>query len=207
MPPPQPASKHICEKLVPLSKTLNQPEVHSAFRVPLPTWALTAWIVLPFGIAVLALFTNGADYLVGGLVVGLGLGVLEALVQGYVSGTWSNAIAFVVMSPQLVKPDYAVNVEESLLKELHANELSELDVMCIVTIPNHQPDKMTINLLGPIIINVNKRCAVQIICTDEHLHVDPVLAGVGRFGPYVRHGSKYKSIPAESGMSKNHGSV
>ncbi len=35
-PLPQPASKHICEKLVPLSKTLNQPEVHSAFRVPLP---------------------------------------------------------------------------------------------------------------------------------------------------------------------------
>ena len=35
-PLPQPASKHICEKLVPLSKALNQPEVNSAFRVPLP---------------------------------------------------------------------------------------------------------------------------------------------------------------------------
>lgn len=39
----------------------------------------------------------GLGNLVGGLVVGLGLGVLEALIQGYSSGSWSNAIAFVVM--------------------------------------------------------------------------------------------------------------
>jgi DNA topoisomerase-1 len=29
---------------------------------------------------------------------------------------------------------------------------------------------------------------------------EPVLAGVGRFGPYVRHGSKYKSIPADESV-------
>jgi len=39
----------------------------------------------------------GLGNLVGGLVVGLALGVLEALIQGYAAGSWSNAIAFVVM--------------------------------------------------------------------------------------------------------------
>ena len=39
----------------------------------------------------------GLGNLVGGLVVGLALGVLEALIQGYSAGSWSNAIAFVVM--------------------------------------------------------------------------------------------------------------
>ncbi|MCX6071195.1 MAG: branched-chain amino acid ABC transporter permease [Chloroflexi bacterium] len=39
----------------------------------------------------------GLGNLVGGLVVGLGLGILEAVVQGYIPGSWSNAIAFVVM--------------------------------------------------------------------------------------------------------------
>lgn len=29
---------------------------------------------------------------------------------------------------------------------------------------------------------------------------EPVLAGVGRFGPYVRHGAKYKSIPADENV-------
>jgi flagellar assembly factor FliW len=91
-----------------------------------------------------------------------------------------GAVAFVVMSPQLVKDDYAVNIETSLLKELHAEEVAELEVMCIVNIPHNQPDKMTINLLGPIIINVNKRCAVQIICPDENYsHRHPVIAQKG----------------------------
>jgi DNA topoisomerase-1 len=29
---------------------------------------------------------------------------------------------------------------------------------------------------------------------------EPVLAGVGRFGPYVKHGAKYKSIPADESV-------
>lgn len=35
-PLPQPAADHICERLQPLSKALNRPEVHAAFRVPHP---------------------------------------------------------------------------------------------------------------------------------------------------------------------------
>ena len=33
-PLPQPASKHICDSLQPLSRALNRPEIHEAFRVP-----------------------------------------------------------------------------------------------------------------------------------------------------------------------------
>jgi ferrous iron transport protein B len=35
-PLPQPASKHLCEKLQPLSQALNRPEIQAAFRVPHP---------------------------------------------------------------------------------------------------------------------------------------------------------------------------
>jgi branched-chain amino acid transport system permease protein len=39
----------------------------------------------------------GLGNLPGGLVVGLALGIVEALAQGYLPGSWSNAIAFVVL--------------------------------------------------------------------------------------------------------------
>jgi len=53
------------------------------------------------GVSIIA----GLGNLPGGLVVGLGLGILEALIQGYLPGTWSNAIAFVVLLVvMLVKP-------------------------------------------------------------------------------------------------------
>lgn len=76
-------------------------------------------------------------------------------------------LAFVVMNPQLVKPDYSIDVEEGLLKELDVEESTDLEVVCIVTIPRGEPNKMTINLLGPIIINSQNRYAAQIVCDKE----------------------------------------
>lgn len=39
----------------------------------------------------------GLGNLTGGLIVGLALGILEALAMGYIAGSWSNVISFVVM--------------------------------------------------------------------------------------------------------------
>ena len=85
-------------------------------------------------------------------------------------------LAFVVMNPQLVKPDYSVDVEEGLLKELGVKASTDLEVVCIVTIPRNEPNKMTINLLGPVIINSQNRFAAQIICDKErYSHHYPVI--------------------------------
>ena len=88
-----------------------------------------------------------------------------------------GAVAFVVMNPRLVKSDYTVDIQEALLQELGAGDVSDLEVMCIVTIPPNRPENMTINLLGPIVINVKKRCATQIITSEEkYSHRHPILA-------------------------------
>ena len=95
----------------------------------------------------------------------------------WLQSTEDGSLAFVVINPQLVKSDYAINIEEHVLEELKAQHVADLEVMCIVTIPHNQPQKMTINLLGPIIINAKKRCALQIICSDDrYSHRHPILA-------------------------------
>lgn len=85
-------------------------------------------------------------------------------------------LAFVVMNPQVVKPDYSVDIEEGFLDELDVKQPSDLEVMCIVTIPRNKPEAMTINLLGPLIINSHNRCAVQVICDRQsYSHRHPVV--------------------------------
>ncbi len=39
----------------------------------------------------------GLGNLQGGLVIGLSLGIIEAMVQGYIAGSWSNAVAFFIL--------------------------------------------------------------------------------------------------------------
>jgi flagellar assembly factor FliW len=85
-------------------------------------------------------------------------------------------LAFVVMNPQLVKTDYSVDVDENVMNELDVKQEADLEVVCIVTIPRQDPKHMTINLLGPIIINAQSRCAVQVICDKEsYSHRHPVI--------------------------------
>jgi amino acid transporter len=47
---------------------IREPEAARPFRVPLPTWALGVWVAIPIGIAVIALFVNGVDWMIGGLI-------------------------------------------------------------------------------------------------------------------------------------------
>lgn len=87
-------------------------------------------------------------------------------------------LAFVLMNPRLVVSDYTVDLEEEALEDLECEDGQGLDVLCIVTIPHNDPRKMTINLLGPIVINVHKMRAVQLVSTASGFsHRHPVIAG------------------------------
>lgn len=60
----------------------------------------TASASLADGVAIKALAVSiiaGLGNLTGGIVVALALGILEAIAQGYLGGSWSNSIALVVL--------------------------------------------------------------------------------------------------------------
>lgn len=85
-------------------------------------------------------------------------------------------LAFVAMNPKLVCDEFSFDLDEAAAEDLCTTESANLEVLCIVTVPPDKPEGMTINLLGPIVINANKRLAVQVVLNSErYSHRHPVL--------------------------------
>ena len=79
------------------------------------------------------------------------------------------ALAFVITSPFLFKPDYSVPLEDTVeqMSWIEDKDKSKLELYVVVNIPKSSPDDMTANLIGPILINNRTRQAVQMVITDS----------------------------------------
>lgn len=76
-------------------------------------------------------------------------------------------LSFVVLDPTLTLPDYAIDksdIEKSVQWDLENDEIS---CFVIVTIPNGTPEKMTANLLAPLVINNEKKEGLQLILQNS----------------------------------------
>lgn len=71
-------------------------------------------------------------------------------------------LAFVVIQPNMITTDYAPNIGAAIYQELQSSS-EKLDIMVVLTIPPGKPQEMTANLLGPVVINPEKRLAKQVI--------------------------------------------
>ncbi len=73
-----------------------------------------------------------------------------------------SGFAMPVMDPLVVKSDYDPTVEDELLADMGSLSDENILVLVTVTVPSDLT-KMTVNLQGPIIINVEERKACQLI--------------------------------------------
>ena len=89
------------------------------------------------------------------------------------------SLAFVITNPFNFKPDYKIDLEHAL-KEMSWNgegHNSHLELYVVVNIPQGAPQKMTGNLIGPVLINNKVRRAVQLVIADSsYTHKFPLLA-------------------------------
>jgi flagellar assembly factor FliW len=75
-------------------------------------------------------------------------------------------LAFVVVDPLIVEAGYPIDKAMGLaIPPLEADE--QMGVACIVTVPP-PPDRMTVNLMAPLVIGVRSRRGVQVILHDDH---------------------------------------
>jgi flagellar assembly factor FliW len=74
-------------------------------------------------------------------------------------------LAFVLIDPSLVDPNYRIAVGKEILESLRVRDLNRCKVYAIVTL-NRDPKQVTANLLGPVIINPDTNLGCQVVLMD-----------------------------------------
>ena len=86
------------------------------------------------------------------------------------------ALAFILLNPFLLMPDYSFDLN-SILSEIswQTDGVDNVTIFVIVNASSGVPDKMTVNLMAPMIINTNKLEAIQVILQDSvYSHKHPL---------------------------------
>lgn len=79
------------------------------------------------------------------------------------------ALAFLTAYPSHYISDFALDVDDKVAADLGLSESSSAAVLATVTIPQGRPNELTLNLAGPIVINLETRVGKQLIVDgDSH---------------------------------------
>jgi len=81
-----------------------------------------------------------------------------------------TAISFLVVNPRVFFPDYKIEVNSKEIAELNIKQVKAVETYAIVTLPNN-PEEITINLQGPILINTENNLAKQLVLVNSKYHV------------------------------------
>lgn len=78
----------------------------------------------------------------------------------------SPELAFVIIDPRLIKPDYIVDVDDNEVEILEVKDTNNVLVYSIVVVPE-DITAMTANLKAPVLINTENNKGKQIINTND----------------------------------------
>lgn len=74
-------------------------------------------------------------------------------------------LCFILIEPTTIYPDYEVALPVENFEDIELKSALEGSVYVVVTVPK-DPRKMTVNLMGPLVINHSARKAKQLVLTD-----------------------------------------
>ena len=93
----------------------------------------------------------------------------------WLQSTDSGDLAFILMDPRAVIPEYAFKLGEHELSELAVTKVEELDVYTLVVVPQ-DPQQVRTNLKAPILVNPKQRLAKQTILDKSSYPVQFILS-------------------------------
>jgi flagellar assembly factor FliW len=80
----------------------------------------------------------------------------------WLQGVDNAELAFVVIDPKHIKPDYIVDIDDSEVDILAISDVNKVLVYSIVVIPQ-DISKMTANLKAPVLVNTENRRGKQVV--------------------------------------------
>jgi len=75
-------------------------------------------------------------------------------------------LAFFVIDPFIVLKEYFID-QPKVIKAASWHQNDEISYLAVVTIPEKRPEKMTVNLMGPLAINNTSRESYQLILENS----------------------------------------
>lgn len=80
------------------------------------------------------------------------------------------AVAFLIVNPRVFYPDYRIEVNSKEIAELEVLRVEAVETYVIVTVPD-DPNEMSVNLQGPILINTENNRAKQLILVNSQYQI------------------------------------
>ncbi len=90
--------------------------------------------------------------------------------------TTERDLAFPVVNPRKVMPDYDPVVEDGLLDELGEFGEDDLVVLVFATVP-HNVKQASVNLKAPLIINADTRKGIQLVAENQEYEIKHYIIG------------------------------
>lgn len=75
-------------------------------------------------------------------------------------------LAFVVVDPFQVNPEYYVDADDSEIEEIHIKDPEDVLTLAIVTVPENVSNT-SVNLKAPVLINLQNNMGKQIVMKNE----------------------------------------
>ena len=90
-----------------------------------------------------------------------------------------EGLAFVVIEPTGIIPNYVVEISDADVQFLGITGVDDTMIINIVTLNPEQPGKISVNLVGPIIINRSTRVGKQCIINNHEEYSARHIINVG----------------------------
>lgn len=88
----------------------------------------------------------------------------------WLQSTSTPELAFIMLDPWIVDEHYSLELSDEAKERIKIYKEEQVLILSIVTIPENQ-NEMTMNLMAPIVINIEEKLGEQYILNDERYSV------------------------------------